>query len=254
MNIAAQKKTMEELLRRYTERHPDVIATRNLIAELEAQRKQQIEANSKLARQAPGRAMNNNPVYQQLKVSLAEQEAVVASLRGRMSELQGRLSTMRESANRVPQIEAEMAQMNRDYDVMRRNYDQLVQRRESARMSEGVDATAALAEFRVIDPPRVSSRPVFPSRMTLLPLVLLVALAAGLLVSFGLSQAFPTVHDARSLRDTVQRPVLGTISMLADAAVRHRQRMATIMFAVAFGGLLLFYGAWLTWMSVNPRV
>ena len=95
--------------------------------------------------------------------------------------------------------------------------------------------------------------PVFPSRVTLLPLVLLIAVAAGLLVSFGLSQAFPTVHDLRSLRDTAQRPVLGTISMLADAAMRSRERVATIMFAVAFGGLLLFYGAWLTWMSVNPH-
>jgi polysaccharide chain length determinant protein (PEP-CTERM system associated) len=254
MQIGAQKKTLEELLRRYTDRHPDVIATRNLIEELEAQQKRQIDAASKSARQAPGRTMANNPVYQQLKVSLAEQEALVASMRGRMNEVQSRLASLRESANRVPQLEAEMTQMNRDYDVMRKNYDQLVLRREAAKMSEGVDASAGLAEFRVIDPPRVSPKPVFPSRVTLLPLVLLVAVGAGLLVAFALSQAFPTVHDARSLRDTAQRPVLGTISMLADAAVRHRERMATIMFAVAFGGLLLFYGAWLTWMSVNPRV
>lgn len=254
MQIAAQKKTLDELLRRFTDRHPDVIATRNLITELEAQRKQQIEATASAARQAPGKTMANNPVYQQLKVSLAEQEAVLAAMKGRFGELQSRLGTLRESASRVPQLEAEMAQMNRDYDVMRRNYDQLVLRRESAKMSEGVDASAGLAEFRVIDPPRVSSHPVFPSRLTLLPLVLLFAVAAGLLVSFGLTQAFPTVHDAKSLRDTAGRPVLGTISMLANAAIRNRERMATVMFAVAFGGLLLFYGAWLTWISVNPRV
>ena len=253
-NIAAQKKTLEELMRRYTDKHPDVIATRNLIQELEAQKREQIATASKAARESPSKSVSNNPVYQQLKVSLAEQESLVASLRGRLSELQSRLVAMRDSASKVPQVEAEMTQMNRDYDVMRRNYDQLVMRREAAKMSEGVDASAGLAEFRVIDPPRVSPRPVFPSRVTLLPLVLLVAVAAGLLVSFGLSQAFPTVHDLRSLRDTAQRPVLGTISMLADAAMRSRERVATIMFAVAFGGLLLFYGAWLTWMSVNPRV
>ena len=254
MQLAAQRKALEELMRRYTDRHPDVIATRNLIEELEGQKKKQIEASAKAARQSPGKTMANNPVYQQLKVSLAEQEALVASMKGRLNELQSRLGTLRESGAKVPQLEAEMSQMNRDYDVMRRNYDQLVLRRESAKMSEGVDATAGLAEFRVIDPPRVSSHPVFPSRLTLLPLVLLVAVAMGLLITFGLSQAFPTVHDAKSLRDTAGRPVLGTISMLADAAVRNRERMATIMFAVAFGGLLLFYGAWLTWMSVNPRV
>ena len=254
VTLETQRRALTDLMRRYTERHPDVIATRSLIQELEAQRKQQIDERSKLARQAPQRAMANNPVYQQLKVSLSEQEALVAALRGRANEVQGRLNTMRESASRVPQLEAEMAQMNRDYDVMRRNYDQLVMRRESAMMSEGVDASAGLAEFRVIDPPRVSTQPVFPSRMALLPLVLLTALGLGMLVAFALSQAFPTVHDARALRDTARRPVLGTISMLADAAVRSRQRVATVMFAAAFGGLLLFYGAWLTWMSVNPRV
>ena len=254
MQIVAQKKTLDELLRRFTDRHPDVVATRNLIKELEAQRKQQIDASANAARQSPGKTMSNNPVYQQLKVSLAEQEALVASMKGRLGELQSRLGSLRESASKVPQLEAEMAQMNRDYDVMRRNYDQLVVRRESAKMSEGVDASSGLAEFRVIDPPRVSSHPVFPSRLTLLPLLLLAAVAMGLLVSFGLTQAFPTVHDAKSLRETAGRPVLGTISMLADAAVRNRERLATVMFAVAFGGLLLFYGAWLTWISVNPRV
>ena len=254
MQLVAQKKTLDELLRRYTDRHPDVVATRSLIQELEAKRKQQIDASASAARQSPGKTMANNPVYQQLKVSLAEQEALVASMKGRLSELQSRLGTMRESGAKVPQLEADMAQMNRDYEVMRRNYDQLIVRRESAKMSEGVDASSGLAEFRVIDPPRVSSHPVFPSRMTLLPLVLLVAVAAALLVAFGLTQVFPTVHDARSLRETAGRPVLGTISMLADAALRNRERLATAMFAVAFGGLLLFYGAWLTWISVNPRV
>jgi polysaccharide chain length determinant protein (PEP-CTERM system associated) len=254
MQLAAQKKTLDELLRRFTDRHPDVIATRNLIKELESQKKQQIETAASAARQSPGKTMANNPVYQQLKVSLAEQEALVASMKGRMGELQSRLATLRESGAKVPQLEAEMTQMNRDYDVMRKNYDQLVVRRESAKMSEGVDASSGLAEFRVIDPPRVSSHPVFPSRLPLLPLLLLAAVAMGLLVTFGLTQAFPTVHDAKSLRETAGRPVLGTISMLADAAVRNRERLATVMFAVAFGGLLLFYGAWLTWISVNPRV
>lgn len=253
LQIVTQKRALDELMRKYTDKHPDVIATRNLIQELETQKKQQVDAAAKAARRSPQATMANNPVYQQLKVSLAEQDALVASLRGRLSEMETRLKTLRDSANRVPQIEAEMTQMNRDYDVMRKNYDQLVQRRESARMSEGVDATSGLAEFRVIDPPRVSPRPVFPSRATLLPLVLLAAVAAGLLVAFGLTQVYPTVHDVRSLRDTAGRPVLGTISLLADAAVRNRERMATVMFAVAFGGLLLFYGAWLTWMSVNPH-
>ncbi len=72
-----------------------------------------------------------------------------------------------------------MAQLNRDYDVLRKNYEQLVARRESASMAEDVDSTARMAEFRIIDPPRVSPKAVFPNRLALVPLVLGLAIAAG---------------------------------------------------------------------------
>ena len=72
-----------------------------------------------------------------------------------------------------------MAQLNRDYDVLRKNYDQLVARRESASMAEDVDSLARMAEFRIIDPPRISPKAVFPNRLALVPLVLALALAVG---------------------------------------------------------------------------
>jgi polysaccharide chain length determinant protein (PEP-CTERM system associated) len=252
--IDGQRKTLDEMLRRYTDLHPDVVATKQLIAQLEAERTQLVASRAKMVRAAPGRSAASNPVYQQLKLSLADHEASIASLRAKGSELQIQLNALRASANRVPQVEAEMAQMNRDYEILRRNYEELVRRRESAVMSEGVDATAGLADFRVIDPPRVSPTPVFPNRAVLIPLVLLGSIAAGLLACLALSQAFPMVHDTKTLRDTARRPVLGSITRLADRATLVRERMATAAFAVGIGGLVIAYSAWLTWMSVNPRV
>ena len=73
---------------------------------------------------------------------------------------------MTAAASRVPQIDAELAQLNRDYDVVRRQYEAMVARREKAALSEDVDATR-LAQFRIIDPPRVSPQPVFPNRASL---------------------------------------------------------------------------------------
>src|SRR5690606_17294972 len=99
-----------------------------------------------------------------IKIALAEAESNVAALRGRVSDLAGQLGSLRASANRVPQVEAELAQLNRDYDVIRKNYEQLVSRREAALISRNVDSSQRLAEFRVIEPPRTSPRPVFPNR------------------------------------------------------------------------------------------
>src|SRR6185369_4182036 len=73
--IDTQKRNLDSLLQRYTEQHPDVVGTRRLIKDLEEQKRQELLARKKFAAANPGSAVSNNPVYQQLKVSLAESEA-----------------------------------------------------------------------------------------------------------------------------------------------------------------------------------
>ena len=254
--IETQRRQLDELLRRYTDQHPDVVATRRLITQLEDQKRQELEARKKSAAATPGRySASTNPVFQQLKISLAEQEANVAALRARLSELQGRMDAMRASAGQVPQVEAELAQMNRDYEVLRKNYEALVARRESAKMAEGADATAGMADFRVIDPPRVSPTPVFPNRLVFIAMALGAALGAGVVASFILSQLFPRIQDAKSLRTLTNRPVLGSVSLLLDAPMVRKERVLNVAFVSGLGALVLMFGAWLGWIAmVSQRV
>ncbi|RXM21568.1 chain length-determining protein, partial [Citrobacter sp. AAK_AS5] len=79
-----------------------------------------------------------------------------------------------------PQLETELAQMNRDYELDKRNYEQLVSRRDSAELSGDLDNAGSMADFRLIDPPRSSSKPVAPNRLMLFPLGLVLAIAGGL--------------------------------------------------------------------------
>ena len=198
--IADQKKLLDELMRRYTEQHPDVVSTQRLIAQLEDQKKQTLDAQRKAAAQNPAKfSASTNPVFQKIKISLAEAEANVAALRARVGESESRMAQLKAVAGRAPQIEAEMAQLNRDYEVLRKNYEQLVTRRESASMAEDVDSTARMADFRLIDPPRVSPKAVFPNRLALVPLVLGLAIAAGLAVALAVSQILPTFHDPEAI-------------------------------------------------------
>jgi polysaccharide chain length determinant protein (PEP-CTERM system associated) len=252
--IDLQRKQLDELLRRFTDEHPDVIATRKLIAQLDEEKKKEIEARRKAASRSQGRmSASTNPVFQQIKISLSEAEANLASLKGRASELESRLSQLRAAAGRAPQIEAEMAQLNRDYDILQKNYEQLVSRRESASLSEDVDSTAGMAEFKVVEPPRVSPQAVFPNRRALVPLVLAIALGAGLAVSYIMAQLFPTFHGVRSLRELTRRPVLGSVSMQATGAVLRHRRASSMAFGGGVISLLLLYSAWLGWVSLNVR-
>lgn len=246
--IEAQRRQLDELLRRYTELHPDVVATRRLISRLEEQRQQEVEAKRKAALSKPARSAPTNSGTQQIKLALAESEAAVAALRVRAGDLQGRVNQLRASATRVPQVEAEMAQLNRDYDIIRRNYETMVGRREKASLSEDVEATR-LANFRVIDPPRSSANPVFPNRLALAPLLLLVALACGVAASFIVAQLLPTFNSAATLREITQRPVLGSVSVLMTDGLVRRTRQHAVVFGMATLGLVVVYGVWIAWMS-----
>lgn len=245
--IDAQKRNLDAMLQRFTEQHPDVVGARRVIKDLEEQKRQEIAARKKAAAANPVVAsLNSNPAYQQMKVSLTEAEATVASLRARVAEYEARYARAIGKVRMMPQVEAEYAQLNRDYDILKKNYDSLVQRRESASISEGMTAVSGVADFRLIDPPRTSQTPVAPNRLVFLSLALAASLAAGLAGSFVASQLRPTFFDVRTLREIADLPMLGVVSHMVKPADSRRQRKDKFLFLVGVGSLLAFYGAALT--------
>jgi len=240
--IAKLKNEMDQLSRRFTENHPDITSTKRLIAELEAQRVALISARRKAAEGAGTKESGqfDSPVVQQMKVALAGAEGQLAAARGKLTALEAQYAQLRSRAELVPEIESEFTQLNRDYDVQKRTYESLLARRESAIMGIGVQDSGG-TQFRVIDPPRVSSRPVAPNRMLLLGVAFLVSLAAGLAASLVASQLAPTFHDAGTLRDSTKRQVLGPVSMLSTPAIVTARRRRNWLFAGSAGGLLALF-------------
>jgi polysaccharide chain length determinant protein (PEP-CTERM system associated) len=247
--LDAQRKQLDEHLRRYTDIHPDVVAARRLIARLEEQKQAEIEAKQRAAAARPAAAAAADPMMQRVRLALAEAEANVAATRSRVREAESKLHQLRATASRVPAIEAELAQLNRDYDVVRRNYDALVAQREKANISEDVDATRP-AQFRVIDPPRASNKPVFPNRLVLAPVVLLFALFGGVAAAYVASQVRPVFGSSQALRLMTGRPVLGAISMIKTIDLVRRDRYRSLAFGSALTGMLAVFGGWMTWLAV----
>ena len=244
--LDALKKNLDALLQRYTDQHPDVLGTKRIIADLEDQRRKELAARkaAEAAKPVTGPLATSatNPVYQKIKIALAEAEANVASLQARVAEYDGRYARFKSSLRIMPEIEAEFAQLNRDYDVHKKNYETLVSRRESATISGQMEASSAMAEFRLIDPPRVSPQPVAPNRPLLFVLALVGALAAGAAVSFLADQIRPAFADAKTLRDVTGLPIVGTVSLIVSEPLKRRERRGVVGFVTALGALLGAYG------------
>jgi polysaccharide chain length determinant protein (PEP-CTERM system associated) len=254
--LADLRRNLDALLQRYTDQHPDIISTRKLIKDLEEQKKREMAELRKAALAAPtvgagGGAPVGSLASQELTRLLATTEVQVASIKARVDEYSSRYAQAVSAMKTAPQLEAEAAQLNRDYAIHKKNYEDLVQRREQASISGELDVASGVADFRLIDPPRASPKPVAPNRLLLLAGVMAVALGAGVFTTFAASQLRPVFHDANDLRSRVELPILGVVTRLVTDADRARQRVDLIRFAAGTGGLVGLFAVALTVLAVQ---
>ncbi len=253
--LEIQRKNLDELLRRYTDEHPDVVSARRLVAQLEAEERERAEADRRsIAKGGRSTRAATSPIYQKLRISLAEAEAQVASLRSHLAGKQVLLAQVQSAAGRLPQVEAELVQLNRDYDIIRKNYDLMVARRESASLGERLDESSQLAEFRVVEPPRVTPTPAFPSRLHLALLVVVLSVVAGAAAPLVADMVWPTFDQKAALSAVTGRPVLGTVSMLISPQTMQVRRRALVGFSSGFALVMSLQVAWLAWIAVGSSL
>ncbi len=242
--IESMQMQLDGMLTQYTDRHPEIRYLQGLIAQLEAER----QARYKEARDNPSSTNGESvpsAVYQDMRSLLAETRAQTASLEVRVAEYEERVQNLEAHVNHIPDVEAQLTQLNRDYDVINRQHQQLLERRESARMSEDLQRNAGDVTFRVIDPPFVPLQPNEPNKPLLNAGILVVALGSGGALAFLLTLLHPIVTDARMLAQTSGMPLLGSVSYVKSRAEVRKDRLALTAFVVGVLGLLLaFAAAW----------
>jgi len=232
---------LDELLLQYTDEHPEVKSTKSVIELLTKQKEESLEGvTTEIAPQSPG--LEQNPVYQQLRITLGQSEANVASLSARVEEYGNRVLALNKRVNVILEVEAELKGLNRNYGLVRKNYDVLTSRLESARMGEQVEQAGDDVKFKVIDPPRVPLSPSGPNRILFSSAALLAAMGAGLGLAFLLSQIRPAIYDRRTLQKISGLPVFGSVSRIWTPNLLFKQRLKFAAFLSVGGVLLMLYG------------
>ncbi|MBX5461121.1 MAG: hypothetical protein IRZ28_08525 [Steroidobacteraceae bacterium] len=229
---------LDDLLLRFTDRHPDVIALRATIAELQKRQQEEIEA---VRRGDPGAAartgLTANPVFQSIQLQLNQADVEIAALRGQLAEHQAKRDSLQALVDTAPEVEAEFKRLNRDYDVTRAQYTALVERLEQTRLGEEANQTG-IVRFEPIDPPTAPLAPVAPKRPILIALVLLVGFGAGGALAWLLNQLYPVFSDARQLSEVTGLPVLGAVSMTWLDKYRGFERRQRFVYATLAGCLV----------------
>jgi polysaccharide chain length determinant protein (PEP-CTERM system associated) len=235
--ISALNKNLDALRMQYTELHPDIVAAKRLVAQLEARK---VEESKLKPSGDPGK--NYSPMLQQLKVAQTEADAKVAAITARVQEYTVRHERLLAQSNAVPEVESELAQLNRDYQINKENYEKLIGRREAAKLSGDLSSTTDMMTFKIIDPPTVPLTPIGPNRILLFSLVLAGALLTGVAAALLISQIRPTFLSPAELRTRTGLPVLGTVSMNWTDAQKIKRKRGQFAFGAALSCLFMAYG------------
>lgn len=236
--IAALQSQIDSLRLKYTDLHPEITRTKNLIARLLEQKKQEIDSVGKLTHES---VKAQNPIYQQLTLSIAEADANVAMFNTRVAQLAKKQAQLYQSVDTVPNIENEYNLMMRDRSIYEKSFTTLLDRRETAVMTGEVQTKTDTVDFRTIDPPRVDGKPVWPNRPFLVTVAPFGGLSLGVVLAFLLGQLRPTVLSRRQLSDLAGLPLLGAVSMIQTDAMRLRARKFNYIYFAATGALFVAY-------------
>ena len=172
--LVGLKLELNNLLIENTEEHPRVIQTRKQIEALENQRNDQM-------RKAKEAGIDIEP---------EEYAKLVSS---------------------IPRQEQQLAKLQRDYMVNANIYESLLQRLETAKLSETLEQSEKGPKFRILEPARLPLEPVKPR----VPLVILGGLVVGLILGISvvylLDLSNTSIRNLDEARIILDFPIFGSI-------------------------------------------
>jgi polysaccharide chain length determinant protein (PEP-CTERM system associated) len=238
--IKTLEEKLDQLMLRYTELHPDVIETTNLLNTLMASRKQEIEEF--LATSNGERPAQIGSIANELTLEISRLEGQLASLLVRETNYANKVDDLKQKIDFVPQAEAERTALDRDYGITKRKYEGLLTRRESSDLARKADMSSESVQFRVLAAPRIPKNAAGPNRPLNYTMVLAFGFAAGLGLAFLISQLNPVLIKASQLTALTSYPVLGAVSHLNKAHILKVNRTRLLVFLLSSSLILGLYG------------
>jgi polysaccharide biosynthesis transport protein len=244
IQLASKKAKLAELNERYTEMVPEVVRTKQEVADLE---KRIAEAMRSAANPSAGDKKADPkigaaflPESDEIRRFKAQWNAImaeIASLKKEREEIRKSIASVEQKIEQSPRREQEMISLIRDYENQKKSYDDLQKKKLEADVSQNLEKRQKGSQFQILDPANLPEEPFQPNRKKVMGVSLLLALVLG----FGSTIAWEAMdlrlRDVRDFRQLYKVPILGYIPVFQD---QRYQRERAVRRATVFGGLITF--------------
>lgn len=227
--IAQLQDQLNALLVDSTEKHPRV---KQLREEISLKKRELEEENLQYTEDDVLKSATSNPIIDEIKRSLDvlekdKSDPMAASQQNDMVKVM--------LMDKLDQV------MARDVAVNTQVYNMLLQRLETAKITQRLQSSKEGTKYTILDPPRIPLKPFKPNRI----LVALVGMFIGSLIGVGLVIAAEFLDksfiDVEEAKEYLGVPLLGAISKInTQDSIRHEREREGWMYSLVFlGGVLV---------------
>jgi len=204
--------------RGFTDKHPDIIAYQQEIAELTAK----IEAS----REESAEAQSTDPVAMN-EAQRAELRA--ESARAEIARLQQQVADVEDRLAQTPAVAEQLGVLEREHEHLYASFQDFSNKRLEAGVAANMERRQKGEQFRVLETAFPPPEPSSPPRLLIVALGFMLSLGAGVAAGVLVELIDTSVHERREAQDAFGIPVLATIPKVTLEWDRIRQRRRRIL-------------------------
>lgn len=207
------QRELTALLARYRENYPDVVITKNKIADIKAQLAAQRQAaSSGTSEQALSQADMNPEAYNELMLLKSR----IETLNTRSSDIRKQIQQFERRVETTPASEQRFIDLRRDYDISLANYQALLEKKMNAKLSENLEKRQKGERFKVINSANLPEKPFKPNKAA----IVIAGAASGIGIGVGIILLIEFMNPAFRTREElaagIDMPVLATVPAFAS--------------------------------------
>jgi protein tyrosine kinase modulator len=220
--IGALRSQLDELLRHYTEKYPDVIRLKAEISQLEEHR-QAMEAARASGESPPETASPPRATAPVQSGPLGTMRRELQFLEREEAKLKQDIAQYQQRVENAPRREQQFEALGRDYGTIQSVYTSLLQRYEEAKLAQNLEHYQKGEQFRILDPALVPDEPVAPNRPRLLFVSLVIALGLAGGAAFFAERLDTSFHSPDEFREAFHPQLMVTVHRIRTKADRRRE-------------------------------
>jgi protein tyrosine kinase modulator len=246
ISLEQAKAMLAYLETRYTQKHPDIMRIKKIIADLEKNKELNAKDTSGVSKYIP---QNARMEVERIKVDINTLTEDIAKLKSQIRVYEKRIEN-------TPRREQELKSLERDYNNIRASYDMLLNKKLEAKVSVNMEKKQKAEKFQIIDPARLPEKPVFPNMIMLFLLALIAGPNIGMGLIFLIEYLDTSFRSPKDIESYLGFSVLATIPVINDRKYLRRQRLNQIFSVVTimFSFILLSAFAVLSFVGVDRTV